>query len=316
VPFNYGAVIIDKRAIDKNTGLIYGTSFFKFCHNILFSHLLSPFNRVFIRLDNYGSTEYMESFKRYVFNRQTQISFFNDYDVDFINSKASRFVQLADFLAGTIAKVFDEYLKTNDTQMSNTYWRFLRGTERNMWTNGWPPKYIHVEARHDTSQLDDELIESKAINTIVGFIERYSGYEDKYKEAQVETLRYLLYSYYHLSKNRHISTKELCNHLSRSINVSINEQTFWRNVAEPIKDEGVLIISSQTKKGYKIPCGIEEIHWYVKQANLMITPQARRINRVREIIKTITGNKIDILDSYPHIISLLNKYEEDQIMNH
>lgn len=52
--------------------------------------------------DETGSSEFQESFKKYVTTRRPQYNLLNEYDFDYCNSRDELLVQLADFIGGSI----------------------------------------------------------------------------------------------------------------------------------------------------------------------------------------------------------------------
>ena len=70
--------------------------------------------------DETGTTEFQESFKKYVAERRPQYNLLNEYDIDYCDSKDNILVQLADFIGGSINRFL------TDPNVPN-YYEMLRG---------------------------------------------------------------------------------------------------------------------------------------------------------------------------------------------
>jgi len=118
LPFGIFSVCVDKISCIENmssNGLKYKQTFYKFLNNIVHRELRRAFEKITVVADEIGSNEYMQSFCRYVDKHQDMADLFGDAMFSFRNSKDDVCIQIADFISGTLAYVFDRHKKTKDT---------------------------------------------------------------------------------------------------------------------------------------------------------------------------------------------------------
>ncbi len=108
IKFRVILFVADKQAFVKGRPLTeYRQSFIKYLHQRLYSILYAAYPKLRIIEDQIGSSEFQSSFKEYVKEHRPQ-NLFNEYDFDYTDSKDELFVQLADFIGGTIGKALTE----------------------------------------------------------------------------------------------------------------------------------------------------------------------------------------------------------------
>ena len=90
-------------------GLHFKPSFYKFTNNIVHKELKRAFREITIVADEIGGSEYMQSFAKYVKERQDIPNLLNDAAFRFENSKNDVLIQLADLISGSIAYDFDPH---------------------------------------------------------------------------------------------------------------------------------------------------------------------------------------------------------------
>ena len=109
VNFSIFAVVIDKSQLIEMKGLHFKPSFYKFTNNIVHKELKRAFREITIVADEIGGSEYMQSFAKYVKERQDIPNLLNDAAFRFENSKNDVLIQLADLISGSIAYDFDPH---------------------------------------------------------------------------------------------------------------------------------------------------------------------------------------------------------------
>lgn len=98
----------------NSRGLQYKKTFYKFMNDIVHKELRRAFKKITIVADEIGTTDYMASFCRYVESKQDQPNLFGDADFSFSESKNDVRIQIADFISGTLAYVYDNHKKWPD----------------------------------------------------------------------------------------------------------------------------------------------------------------------------------------------------------
>lgn len=87
--FNLFAVVIDKSQLIEMKGLHFKPSFYKFTNNIVHKELKRAFREITIVADEIGGSEYMQSFAKYVKERQDIPNLLNDAAFRFENMKGA-----------------------------------------------------------------------------------------------------------------------------------------------------------------------------------------------------------------------------------
>ena len=87
VNFSIFSVVIDKSQLIEMKGLHFKPSFYKFTNNIVHKELKRAFREITIVADEIGGSEYMQSFAKYVKERQDIPNLLNDAAFRFENSK-------------------------------------------------------------------------------------------------------------------------------------------------------------------------------------------------------------------------------------
>ncbi len=282
-------VVVDKARLISD-GFKYKQSFYKFLNGKLHSELYKTIPNLKVYHDNLGSDEYMESFQEYIHSKN-DLDLFNETQFEFVKSTNSRLIQLADFLAGSYARIYDSSKQTQNTQKYHIQLNRLRGI-----VEEWPwKKYVPKEASASTVD-EDQKIESIALHSITEYINRNESNtvtpDDK---AKMLFLKYVYYYYKNISRNQFIYTRDLRLHLSYS-GIKTSDFYIRSKIVAPLRDQGVLISSSA--KGYKIPAGKVDIVSYFNHSSSIIKPMIARLKTVRDVIYKATGGTINVYEDY------------------
>lgn len=290
LPFNIFAYVIDKRKIRESAGIRYKKSFFKFLNRLLYDDLYRTFDQLELVADEYGNKEFMEEFKVYV-KRKSIPDLFNFSSFGFNNSKSNILIQLADLLAGTIAKGYDK------NQLTDEYQTFYKILEKHIIRlEYWPKDYRNFlvdPSKSENKTPYDEVILKQAVNLAYQYIDKSGNIEDIDEKDRIDFLKFLLFKTYQ-NPNEYIYTHEILDNLNAIRNQKINIHYFRSNIVSKLRDNGLLIASST--KGYKLPTCIDDLYDFVNLTSLNIHPMIQRITKCRDQILLATNNEIDILD--------------------
>lgn len=281
------AVIVDKRKLDGK-GFGIKKSFYKYLNNLLYKELYRTFTNIELYVDEHGGNDYMLEFKKYV-EKNHQRNLFTGSEFYIQNSKQSYFIQLADFIAGTLGYIFDESKKSEHSQ------EFEDILKPKISSLNFFPKELSFQELVD-SNIDENFdpeIASVCYNRIQYFIENETG-SDQQKTDQINFLKLLLLFQRANNKNRYLSTKEIFSHLNQSRHENLKQEYFRSKVVGNLRDQGILIASSNI--GYKIPSSSEDLDSFIKHGKRILLPMLNRIRVARETIKLATNNELDILD--------------------
>lgn len=302
--FSIFAVVIDKSQLIEMKGLHFKPSFYKFTNNIVHKELKRAFREITIVADEIGGSEYMQSFAKYVKERQDIPNLLNDAAFRFENSKNDVLIQLADLISGSIAYDFDPH--RGDT--SQNYRRML---EKKFIRIELYPKNIETYTV-DTSALAesyDKDVADICMRQALIFLGKHEDDEDVERKAQVIILKYLLFRFMNNDQRKYIPTKELKNQLLYSLEQEFSTQTFRTRIIGKMRDEGVIIASSSPKKGYKIPATKAELYDFINHGTTIILPMLERLKKCRDTIKLGTANQLDLFEKTEY--SNLKKYFDD-----
>lgn len=293
MPFEIFSVCINKKQCLENMnskGLQYKPVFYKFMNNIVHRELRRAFQKITVVADEIGTNEYMQSFCRYVEGKQDMPDLFGDANFRFQESKQDARIQVADFISGTLARVYDLHKKSPECP---DYMHVLKD------------KLIRIEyypKTYETYVLEDSAIAEdydKDIAKIcfaqaVKFVEHHKDSDEDEIKAQVIVLKHLLFRFMNNDTRGYIFTRELQEQLKTAGLGPISESTFRMRVIGKLRDQGVIIASSQ--KGYKIPSKQAELYDFINHDAKIVIPMLSRLKKCRDLIKLGTVNELDLLD--------------------
>lgn len=280
------AVIVDKRKL-SGEGFNYKKSFYKFLNNLLYKELYRTFPSLDLYVDEHGGNDFMREFKKYVQKYHLR-TLFSGSDFNIQNSKLSEFIQLADFVAGSLGYIFDESKKS---EHSEEFHQILSPIISSL---NYFPKELSFKEFLETNIDDtfDTRIAEVCFLRIQNFLDKASG-TDQQKIDQINFLKLLLWLQRANPRNRFITTNEILSHLNQNRQEKIKEEYFRTKVVGNLRDNGVLIASG--RHGYKIPTSAKDLDSFINHGKRIILPMLHRINEARQAIKLATGNKLDLL---------------------
>ena len=107
LPYSIYAFICDKQKIGENSGLRYKQSFYKFLNNLVYEELKLAFPRLTIVADSIGENEFLQSFSKYMSEKNMPSDLFGESSFSIEDSKGNVLIQLADFIAGSLAFCYE-----------------------------------------------------------------------------------------------------------------------------------------------------------------------------------------------------------------
>ncbi|MBQ7845541.1 MAG: DUF3800 domain-containing protein [Clostridia bacterium] len=293
LPMHFLTICIDKRGCIENMnskGLQYKGTFYKFMNNIVHRELRQAYSKLTIVADEMGSCDYMKSFCQYVSRHQDQANLLGDADFQFAKSDHDVRIQIADFISGTLARVYDEHKKSEHAG------EYLDILKQNIIRIGmYPMTYKTYDISSSPLAEDyDEDIARLCFSRAVTFIENNQQNDDPIVKAQVVVLKYLLFRFMNNDTRGYIFTNELIAHIKHTSLGEMKEQTFRTKIIGKLRDRGVIIASST--KGYKIPSKTSELRDFIKHDAKIVFPMLSRLKKCRDLVKLSTVNELDLLD--------------------
>jgi hypothetical protein len=290
LPFKVYAYVIDKRKIREDSGVTYEKTFIKFFNRKIFDDLYRTFDTLDLIADNQGSKEFMQEFVAYVKHKCIP-DLFNYSTFGFNNSQSPLLLELAEFMAGTIAKGYD--VKHHSKQYPSFY-QLLKN--KIITINLWPHDYKHYLYDYHFEKTDletDQIIIKQAVNLAYQYIEEHRKSEEEDERVRIDLLKFLLFN---LKENpdEYVYTEEILDNLNAIRVNKIKQHYFRSNIVSKLRDQGLLIASSN--KGYKLPVCLNDLYDFVNLSSLTIHPMIQRVAKCRDQIMLATNKEIDILE--------------------
>lgn len=298
IEFRVILFVADKQAFISGSPLTsYRQSFIKFLHQRLYNVLYNAYPKLKIVEDKIGTSEFQDSFKKYV-REHRPANLFNEYDFDYTDSKDSLLVQLADIVGGTINKVYiDDH--------APHYLEMLKG--KILCIEDFPNRTIPYfsSAISKNTQYDDTVF-SLAIQQAKSFITKYEYNELFEKKLQIALLKHLIFQVYNVDPYNYISSPQLLSVLEEYADSRIRPNYLYRRIIAPLRDAGVILASCA--HGYKIPISVEDITTYLNQTHTIVSPMLHRIEICRNLIRQNTENALDVLND-PAFLKYKNYFD-------
>ena len=237
-----------------------------------------------------GSCDYMKSFCQYVSRHQDQANLLGEANFQFAKSNHDVRIQIADFISGTLARVYDDHKKS---EHASEYLDVLK--QNIIRISMYPMSYKNYDISKSPIAKDyDEDIARLCFERAVTFISNNQQEDDPVVKVQVVVLKYLLFRFMNNDTRGYIYTHELLAHIRNTALGDMKEQTFRTKIIGKLRDKGVIIASST--KGYKIPSKTSELRDFIKHDAKIVFPMLSRLKKCRDLVKLSTVNGLDLLD--------------------
>ena len=302
--FTFYALAVDKSEIHRDSGYQYKKSFVKNLNGKVYGSLYQHYADIRLLADETGDVEFSKSFKNYV-EKNHLPDLFYESTFELVPSNKYVGVQIADFIAGTMAQVYEG---KSGVALREKYLELI--SSKSVGIDEWPIRYS--PKLHSDTHLDefDHVIKEYSINQAALFLERNRDNNDDDTKMQVCTLDFLLFQSHWNNAMDYVPTHAVMSHLRESGYGKISEQLFRSSVIAKLRDSDVLIASSS--KGYKIPREFKDMYDFVVKVDSQVIPQLRRLNKARKSILMATSNKLDILKgpNFPNLVAFLDAMKD------
>ncbi len=310
IGFRFFAIAVNKSAVDRDSGLQYKKSFIKFVNGLLYRQLFGNFQDIVCYGDAHGSAEFIESFNSYVDKNHKPDLFWKSH-IEVVDSKSNVLVQLADFIVGTIAKVYEG--KKNPA-LNEAYISLLKS--KAIRVDEWPTKYQTYYPQDEPSNEFDSFIYKHSLGCAEQFLDRTRDAHDEESRLQVALLSHLIFVSRFDPSRSYISTAELLHHLNEVGFGKVTEQAIRSSIIAKLRDNAVII--SSCNKGYKIPKSYEDLVDFVERVNGLVIPLLDRLNKARNSFNLASGGEVDLLKgpNFPHLVSFLDALTINKSQGH
>jgi len=284
--FSLVILIADKQKFYQDSPLTnYKESFIKFLHQKLYDEMYGMYPKLKIVEDEYGLSEFQKGYRKYIRSNRPQLNLFNEYDFDYINSRYSPIVQIADIIAGSIMQ---KLLDKEAPDVLKMFESKIRGFVN------FPNEYPSFIAGIKADKKFDAKIYALADHCATQYIDTNKDKNDEDTRMRILFLKHLLWVVRNINPNKYVSSNEIIKVLSELSNRKIRRNYLYRKVIAPLRDAKVIIASCS--HGYKIPTSIDDIYSYVNQTNGVVGPMLERVKTCRQLILAHTDGALDIFD--------------------
>ncbi|MGD8690666.1 MAG: DUF3800 domain-containing protein, partial [Gammaproteobacteria bacterium] len=297
--FVFYAVAVNKERVYEDSGLRFKKSFLKNINGKIFNKLFLTFSDIHIVADEHGSQEYKDSFRKYI-EKNHKPDLFYKSNFELVPSVSNPLVQLADFLVGTIGKIYDG---SASQEVIEAYRSLIK--KKCVGLREWPTKLGSYYTEDVTTDSYSELIYNHALNSAEVFIERNESRMDEDIRLQVAVARYLVFHTRWVDQEAYLATKCIQTHLADVGFGNVKQQRLRTHIIAKLRDDGVIIASSP--KGYKIPNSFEDMRSFVETVNGRVKPLLQRLGKARSNLLLASKGEVDILKgpNYPHLVKFL-----------
>ncbi|MDF1495816.1 DUF3800 domain-containing protein [Caproiciproducens sp. CPB-2] len=285
--FSLIILIADKQAFHENSPLTkYKGTFVKYLHRLLYDSMYCAYPKLKIVEDEYGTSEFQKGYRQYIRTNRPALNLFDDYDFDYVDSKNSNIVQIADIIAGS---VMQHIIDTNAPDALKLFQSRIRDVIR------FPKVFTPKSEKMGDDSYYDAQIYNLAHKRAINYIEQNRN--DLSEEVRLRSLflRLLLFSAENFGESQYIYAGKIVQELSDLSETKVTRDFLYRRIVAKLRDEDVLIASSS--HGYKIPTCTEDIRTYIAQTDTVVSPMLARIGKCRSLISKETDGKLDILNA-------------------
>lgn len=301
VQFQYFAFAVDKKLIDKESGYRYRNSYYKNINKHLYQRIVrSAAGHVDVIIDTHGTKEFQKSAELYFRNK---CDWYRTIDFKYIDDKASRLIQIADIIAGTIRIILLEGFTEQTSRMR----ALLR--EKEILFQKWPFDYTTHLVGSVNAQEVDKKIEAVMFERIALFMQLRCDSKDEYDGARVKVLQRLVEAYY-LGEGS-IYSEELRAMVNADREKPLSEEAFLSVIIGEIRKEGIVVAG--TKKGYKLATTVSDVAEYLNHTRLVIMPMLLKLRAARCLLKTSAEYDILMSPEYGDLKMILDAIDDSHL---
>jgi hypothetical protein len=290
LPLEFAAVAFDKQRLWADGELLYPglrnkNSFFKFTHRQLFEPLYSKHVGLHVLADRIGREEYMDGFRDYALNRQK--SLFVNHTFDFARSLEHELIQCADFIAGSLARIYDP---KKSSPRADEILRILHPNARFVFD--WPKRFRRAPISLAASK-HDSIVREFSREQVWAYLHGHERSDDEDVVGRVEALNRLLFACEVEDGDPWVATRTLQEYLDHKTDKTWSEHQVRSKIIAPLRDAGVLIASSPN--GYKIPSSASDMSEFLEHAQRVVVPLVNRVRTAHEALLGATESGLNLL---------------------
>jgi hypothetical protein len=282
---NAFCLVIDKKRVWRDSGLRFKPSFYKFLHRMFYNRLKSSSLEISVYADEYGHSEFMASFEKYISSETSLLECFQ-----FLRSQETPLIQIADVIAGSVRRIFEG--KDHASLMPDHGHKSLVIEE-------WPPR----EAAQDellATQDVDLVVRSISLRNARLYVEKMMLSDDSESILRANAIRYLLWRF-EMNPTEYIHRQEIVDHIYGICSTTLNPAQLTTRVFADARDNNVIIASSDG--GVKIPFAADDLRRWMSRTESQVAPYLRRAGKARNTILIASDHRHDIAseDAFPEL---------------
>lgn len=284
-------VVVDKRRIDKESGLKYRRSFKKFIDGFMYRKLFRAYPKLRIRADQHGGPRFMESYHRYLTEDQRQLAMhFTPVEIISVDDKSEVLVQAADMVAGSLRIAYgDDTSFEQGREIMSFFHRASFGIEE------WPaaPRTVAALAPVDDPSDLDDIVRRAAERSAYAFLKEAGDKDDAVSQMQVEVVQELMYAS-RFAEEQWVSGAALATRLQERGYAECTREYVRRSLIAPLRDSKVIIASSG--RGYSLASSVEDMEKYLTRMVDEVSPILKRVETMQVLLKRESFGKVDFME--------------------
>ncbi len=276
--------MVAKERVYQDSGLRFAQTFLKHVARRLCSHLPLA-DEVSVSFDEKGRVKFKREFRAYLERAFQSEDLFRVMKFEHLSSNDHVPIQVADFIAGSIAKWHANRAESSALGID----QILRSKTSVM---EWPTLRTEGLLPGPESARFDEVVRRESFNRANAYLDSYGRDSDFDTSLRCMFIDWLI-SNANFASSEFMHAEEILRRLQNEYETVMDAQALRNKVVGPLRDHGLLIASSQ--KGYKIPDKLDDIKRYVDLCSSQIPPAVSRLRKARDELRSATGGELDIL---------------------
>lgn len=289
-------LVVDKEKLDQDKGgLRFKEVFYKYFQNVLFSELVNSYSDFQIFMHHTITREYGDELKLYLSNK-VKDSLFENYE--FIDDETQPLIQFADLLAGSYGRCF------NEDYYSDGLEKIIYNVKKNSTISFFPEeKKADFKPIYLDNEIEEEIYEIVRSDAFLYFERKdIDFFQNKVLE--------LLLTYQKIAPLVYLQTFEIIQFLKNNFNKEISTEQL-RLIIRDLRFEGIIIVSSNSKSGYKLAVNKNDIFQYFNHYSKYILPMLKKVQIANDILIKKTVGEFIPLKEFEELAGLVNKIKFD-----
>lgn len=296
--------VTDKARLRRGGGFDYHAPFVKYLSKRVHLAIRDVAPALHFFQDEHGNVDFMVGFREYLLN-DARRTLFDEVDMEFANSRSFVLLQLADFIAGTVRRQYEQRRGGNGFD-------FIRELRPKITLHEWP--WVNIPDKVDLPSIGKSPFDLPVTQAAVQLAQRYinanAQREDPLVHDRCTFLSYLLCELQFGRPSQFVPTHKVLAHVNALRDKPISNVQLRPQVVAPLRDAGLLIVSSS--QGYKLPTSVTDLCEFVNHSMGMVRPMLQRLATCRDQVRLATNGELDLVDrdEYQLLQGLLALLEE------